>query len=137
MLKQKVSLLENTGRTLVLLMALIQGFYGLFAYIDPAAFALVRGTGLAIGDADWPRIYASRTLFIALTMGYLLYLRSYKILMALALFGIIMPMTDALLAFQAQAPLKVTMKHIATVIYLMVTFLVLQGVIKKEQSATK
>ena len=131
MLKKKVSAIENTGRILVLLMAIIQGFYGFYAYIDPAAFAVTRGTELGIGDADWARIYASRTLFITLTLGYLLYLRSYKILMALALFGIIMPMTDAVLAFQAQAPLTVTIKHIATVIYLLITFFVLQRVLTK------
>jgi hypothetical protein len=134
MLKQKVSAIENAGRILVLLMAIIQGFYSFYAYIDPAAFAATRGTELAIGDADWARIYASRTLFITLTLGYLLYLRSYKILMALALFGIIMPVTDAVLAFQAQAPFKVTIKHIATVIYLLITFFVLQRVLTKDRS---
>jgi hypothetical protein len=60
MLKQKVSAIENAGRILVLLMAIIQGFYGFYAYIDPAAFAATRGTELAIGDAAWARIYASR-----------------------------------------------------------------------------
>jgi len=134
MTHKQVTTQENIGRVLVLLMALIQGFYGLFAYIDPAAFAIVRGTELAIGDADWARIYASRTLFIALTMGYLLYFRYYKILMALALFGTIMPITDAILALQAQAPLKVTIKHIATVIYLLITFVVLQRVVTKGSS---
>jgi hypothetical protein len=134
MLNNKVTPLENTGRILVLLMAFIQAFYGIYAYIDPAAFAVIRGTELAVGDADWARIYASRTLFITLTMGYLLYLRSYKILMALALFGIVMPVTDALLAFQAQAPLKVTIKHIVTVIYLLVLFLVLQRVVKVSET---
>ena len=134
MTDKKVTKQENIGRILILLMAIIQGFYGMFAYLDPAAFAVVRGTELAIGDADWARIYASRTLFITLTMGYLLYLRNYKILMVLALFGTIMPITDALLAFQAHAPLKVTIKHIATVIYLLITFLVLQRVVTKDNS---
>ena len=134
MINKNVTKQESIGRILILLMAIIQGFYGIFAYLDPAAFAVVRGTELAIGDADWARIYASRTLFITLTMGYLLYLRNYKILMVLALFGTIMPITDALLAFQAHAPLKVTIKHIATVIYLLITFLVLQRVVTKDNS---
>jgi len=134
MTKVKLVHQENIGRTLVLLMALIQAFYGFYAYINPADFALVRGTELALVDADWARIYASRTLFIALTMGYLLYFRHYKILMVLALFGTNMPITDALLAFQAQAPLKVTIKHIATVIYLLITFVVLQRVVTKGSS---
>jgi hypothetical protein len=54
--------------------------------------------------------------------------------MALALFGIIMPVTDAVLAFQAQAPFKVTIKHIATVIYLLITFFVLQRVLTRDRS---
>jgi hypothetical protein len=130
--KKKVSAVENTGRILVLLMAIIQGFYGFYAYIDPADFAVTRGTELAIGDADWARVYASRTLFITLTLGYLLYLRSYKTLMALALFGIIMPVTDGILAYQAEVPFNVVFKHIATIAYLVITLFVLKKVVVKK-----
>ena len=125
---------EKLGYVLVLLMAMIQGFYAIFAYVDPAAFATIRGTDLVVaGDADWVIIYASRTLFIALITGYLLHSRSYKILMWAALFGVVMPVADVLLAYQAQAPLKVVIKHLATIVYLLVTFFVLRVVVNKQQ----
>ena len=44
-----------------------------------------------------------------------------------------MPITDALLAYQAHAPLKVVLKHAATVIYLVATFFVLQVAVKKQE----
>ena len=114
-------------------MALLQGGYAIFAYVDPAAFSVFRGTDLLdAGDSDWVAIYASRTLFVALIIGYLLYWRNYKVLAWASLFGAVMPVTDALLAYQAQAPDKVVFKHIATVIYLLVTFFVLQVIVRKK-----
>ncbi len=129
----KKSQLEYVGFVLVLLMILLQGFYGAFAYIDPSAFASVRGTELfSPMDADWVNIYGSRTIFITLIFGYLLYTRNYSILMWGALFGIVMPVTDGILAYQAEAPFKVVFKHIATVAYLVVIFVVLKKVVAKK-----
>ena len=122
--------LEKVGFVLVLLMVLLQGFYGTFAFIEPAMFSTVRGTELFSGmDADWVKIYGSRTIFITLIFGYLLYTRNYIVIMWGALFGIIMPITDGLLAYEAQAPFKVIAKHIATIVYLLVIFFVLKKVI--------
>jgi len=129
----KKSQLEYVGFVLVLLMILLQGFYGAFAYIDPSAFARGRGTELfSPMDADWVNIYGSRTIFITLILGYLLYTRNYSILMWGALFGIVMPVTDGILAYQAEAPFKVVFKHIATVAYLVVIFVVLKKVVAKK-----
>jgi len=129
----KKSKLEYVGFVLVLLMILLQGFYGAFAYIDPSAFSSVRGTELfSPMDADWVNIYGSRTIFITLIFGYLLYTRNYSILMWGALFGIVMPVTDGILAYQAEAPFKVVFKHIATVAYLVVIFVVLKKVVAKK-----
>jgi len=122
--------LEKTGLVLVLLMILLQGFYGTFAFIDPAMFSIVRGTELVSNmDADWVQIYGSRTIFITLIFGYLLYTRNYIVIMWGALFGIVMPITDGLLAYEAQAPFKVVIKHIATIVYLLIIFFVLKKVI--------
>jgi Domain of unknown function (DUF4267) len=118
--------LEKTGIVLVSTMALLQTVYALYAFFDPSAFALLRGTSLLFsGDADWVRIYASRTLFIALIIGYLLYQRHYGVLAWAALFGTVMPITDALLAYQAHAAEIVVYKHIATLVYLLLTVFVL------------
>ena len=58
----KMTGVEKTGFILVLLMVLLQGFYGLFAYFDPTTFASLRGTELFSNmDADWVQIYGSRT----------------------------------------------------------------------------
>jgi hypothetical protein len=67
-----------------------------------------------------------------MVLGYLLYVRNYAALMWCALFGTVMPITDVLLAFEAQAPLKVVVKHIATVVFLIVVFFVLKAATKKE-----
>ncbi len=128
-------MLNKTGFILVFLMTLLQGFYAGFAFLDPLEFANLRGTELAShADLDWIKIYASRTLFAALIIGYLLYLRSYKILLWAALFGTVMPVTDAWLAYQSGASLNIIVKHIATVAYLLITFMVLQGVVKRENT---
>jgi len=130
--KKKKSIQEKTAFTLVLLMTLLQGFYGIFAYVDPLSFSVVRGTELfSAMDADWTRIYGSRTIYITLSLAYLLYTRHYRALMWCALFGSVMPISDALLAFEAQAPFKVVLKHLVTIVYLIATFAALRSVAKK------
>ena len=125
--------IEKTGFILVLLMVLLQGFYGIFAFIDPSAFSIVRGTELfSAMDGDWVKIYGSRTLFITLIFGYLLYTQNYLVLMWGALFGIVMPITDGFLAYEAHAPIKVVLKHVATIVYLLVTFFVLKKVVAQK-----
>ena len=124
---------EKVGLILVLLMIILQGFYGIFALIDPSAFSTVRGTELfSVMDGDWVIIYGSRTLFITLILGYLLYSRNYLILMWGALFGLVMPITDAYLAYEAQAPLKVVIKHVATFAFLLGAFFVLKKVVAQK-----
>ncbi len=128
-------MIRKTGFFLVLLMALLQGFYAVFAYIDPASFASVRGTVLASSvDTDWIHIYASRTLFVALIIGALLYYRNYKLLLLAALFGAIMPLTDGYLAYQADAQSSIVAKHIATVVYLAITSVVLALIVKDDKN---
>jgi len=127
-------MIKKIGFTLVLLMALLQGFYGIFAFIDPITFSTVRGTDLvSTQDIDWIQIYASRTLFVALIIGVLIYSKAYNILMWAALFGVVMPITDGLLAYQAGAALNVVVKHGATVLYLLITFLVLRAIVNKDK----
>jgi hypothetical protein len=117
---------EKVGFALVSLMVGLQAFYGFYAYMDPVAFSALRGTNLfSPADSDWVQIYASRTLFIAFIVGLLLYLRSFKLIAQVALFGTIMPITDGWLAFQAEAPLRVVIKHAVTAFYLMLTTFVL------------
>jgi hypothetical protein len=133
---KKFGTLEKAGCVLVFLMAALQFTYAMYAYIDPTAFSVTRGTELfALGDTDWVKIYASRTLFIALVIGFLLYSRQYRILAFASLFGVVMPVTDALLAYQAQAVDKVVFKHIATAVFLVVTFFVLHNIVKRTKSA--
>lgn len=121
--------IEKVGIVLVGLMVLLQSFYALFSMINPEAFALVRGTELfEIKDADWAVIYGSRTLFISLVLAYLLSIKNYSILMWCALFGTVMPITDGYLAYEAGASMKVVGKHIATIVYLLITFSVLRKI---------
>jgi hypothetical protein len=136
MKETKSRALLTTGYILVSLMVAVQLVYALYAFADPAAFSLTRGTQLvAPGDSDWVRIYASRTLFIALIVGYLLYLKQFKVLVIASLLGTIMPITDAWLAYQALAGDQVIIKHVATMLFLAVTAIVLKFVGKHGQSA--
>lgn len=136
MKETKPQALLITGYILVSLMAALQLAYALYAFADPAAFSLTRGTQLvAAGDSDWVRIYASRTLFIALIVGYLLYRKQFKVLVIASLLGTIMPITDAWLAYQALAGDKVILKHVVTMLFLAVTAIVLTFVGKHGQSA--
>jgi len=114
-------------------MILLQGFYGVMSIIEPAAFSGLRGTELFSSmDVDWVRVYGSRTIFITLIFGYLLYARNYVVLMWGALFAVVMPITDGVLAYEAQAPFTVVAKHIATVVYLLVIFFLLKKVVAKK-----
>jgi hypothetical protein len=136
MLESKHKALERAGYVLIVLMVLLQGIYAIYAYVDPASFAILRGTDLVVaGDTDWVKVYASRTLFVSLIIGYLLYIKNYKVLMWASLFGAVMPITDAFLAFEANAENKVVYKHLATLIYLLLTFFVLSLVVKNRESA--
>jgi hypothetical protein len=132
MASEKRATLETTALVLVFLMVALQLAYAVYAYADPAGFSAIRGTELvAAGDTDWVRIYASRTLFVTLIVGYLLYARHFRILSMAALFGIVMPVTDAWLAWQAHAADKVIIKHVATALFLAATFAVLRAVVKR------
>ncbi len=125
--------IEKLAIVLVSLMTLLQAFYAFYGFLEPVSFAYLRGTELiASADLDWVQIYASRTLFVALIIGYLLYMKDYRSLMWAALFGIVMPVTDGILAFEAQAPMKVVFKHIATMVYLLAIALVLKRVVKSK-----
>ena len=122
----KSSPLRSVGFWLAFVMALLQAVYALQAFLDPSGFATYRGTPLlASGDTDWVQIYASRTTFIALVVGSLLARRDMATLKWVALLGVVMPVGDALLAHQAEASLAVISRHVATVIYLLATFLTL------------
>jgi hypothetical protein len=132
----KAEFLSKAGYVLVFLMAALQLAYALYAFANPAAFSLTRGTELfAAGDSDWVRIYASRTLFIALIIGYLLYRKQFKILSTASLLGTVMPITDAWLAYQASAGANVLLKHVVTALFLFVTFIILRSVVRRGQSA--
>ncbi len=134
----KYELCRKIGFWLVLIMALLQGFYAVKAFIDPISFATLRGTLLLeAGDADWVRIYASRTLFVALIVAALLYLEHYVILKWTALLALVMPLSDALLAYFADATNVVLIKHILTMVYLTVTFFVLHYGAKSDLFASK
>ena len=128
----------RVGIALVFLMALLQAVYAIYAYLDPQAFALLRGTGLFVSeDADWVKIYASRTFFVALIIGYLLVIQEYKILVWASLFGTVMPAMDAFLAYRAGAENIIVYKHVATIVYLLITFSVLKLVVKNEEKSLK
>lgn len=124
---RKMAGIEALAIILVTGMALLQFYFALNAYLDPSAFSVSRGTPLLnSGDSDWVRIYASRTLFIVLILGVLLHRRAYSLLAWAALFGAVMPVTDAILAALDQAVFTYILRHLATLAYLVIAFFVLR-----------
>jgi len=116
------------GFWLVLAMVTLQAFYAARAFLDPGAFASYRGQTLtAMEDAGWVHVYATRTLFIALFLGVLLFRRDFAALKWAALFGLVMPVGDTLLALHANAPAAIVTRHVVTALYLIVTFLALNS----------
>lgn len=126
---------RSVGFWLALTMGLIQAVYAVRAFVDPEAFAVYRGAPLAaVADVEWVRIYASRTLFVALTVGFLLIRRDLASLKWVALLGVVMPISDALLARQSGASSAVVGRHVATLVYLLLTFGVLHRWTNRNQS---
>jgi hypothetical protein len=124
--------LRAVGFWLVLAMALLQMFYSIYAYTSPVEFASYRGSHLTPGgDSEWVRIYASRTLFVAMLLGLLLLLQEVSLLKWISLLGVVMPLSDAALAYQGAAPNSIIARHLATVVYLLVTFVVLNYWLKR------
>jgi hypothetical protein len=114
------------GFWLVLAMAILQMYYSFSAFTSPVEFANYRGSQLmSIGDAAWVRIYASRTLFVGLLLGLLLLRREVTLLRWISLLGIVMPLCDAILAYQSGTHNSIVWRHLATIIYLLATFAVL------------
>jgi hypothetical protein len=117
---------RSVGFWMAVVMGLLQAFYAVQALVDPSAFAIYRGTPLAAGaDAAWVHTYASRTLFVALSIGYLLVRRDLATLRWIALIGLVMPVSDAVIAQNSGASISIIARHAGTVIYMIVTFMAL------------
>jgi hypothetical protein len=122
----EVAARRSVGFWMAAVMALLQAIYALQAFADPVAFAAYRATPIASLDGvRWVHTYGSRTLFVALVVALLLAREELGTLRWVALVGVIMPISDALIAFQANAPGAVLLRHIGTAIYLLITFVVL------------
>jgi Domain of unknown function (DUF4267) len=123
---------KTVGFWLVLAMALLQLFYSCFAFASPVEFASYRGSKLGY-ETEWVRIYASRTLFVALVLGLLLSLQEVALLRWISVLGIVMPLSDFVLAYQSSAPSSIIARHLATIIYLVITVGVLTYWLKRNR----
>jgi hypothetical protein len=104
-------------------MAVMQALYAVWAFTDPTALAAYRGTPLhESGDTAWVQAYGSRTLFVASVVALLLIRKDVTNLRWVALLGLVMPLSDALVALRADLPPAVVYRHVGTGIYLLITF---------------
>lgn len=102
--------------------ALLQFVNAARAFADPAGFAAYLGLPFTDpGAAALVRVYALRALFIGSIVVALLATRQRRALFWVALLATIMPVGDALLSAQAQAPGATVARHIGIAIYLLVT----------------
>mgnify|MGYP006141347401 FL=1 len=88
MSKGNTLIINRVGFTMTFMMALLLAIIAMYLYIAPHTFALVRGAELVNSSAfDWVNSYALRTLFVALIIGLLLFLQTYKLLIGTSLFS--------------------------------------------------
>jgi Domain of unknown function (DUF4267) len=106
--------------------ALLQGFYAMWAFVAPQAVASYRGGSLD-GDSAllWVHAYGSRTLFIALVVLLLLRRGDLATLKWVTLFGLVMPISDAWSAMHSANPEPGIVRHVLTAAYLLLTFAML------------
>jgi hypothetical protein len=134
MSKGNTLIINRVGFTMTFMMALLPAVYAMYVYLAPHTFALVRVAELVNSSAaDWVNSYALRTLFVALIIGLLLFLQTYKILIWKSLFSIVIAITDAWFAFKTRSKNIVIYKYLATIIYFPTTFFLIFK-IKGEQN---
>jgi hypothetical protein len=64
-------------------------------------------------------------------LGLLLVLQEVSLLRWISLLGVVMPLSDAVLAYQSAAPNSIISRHLVTVVYLLATFAVLTYWLKR------
>lgn len=107
--------------------ALLQGFYATWAFVDPQAVASYRGGALEGESASlWVQTYGSRTLFIALVVLLLLRRGDLATLKWVTLIGLVMPISDAWSAMHSAYSEASIVRHVLTAAYLLVTFVMLE-----------
>lgn len=120
------SVSRSIGIWMAVGIALLQGFYAAWSFVDPQAVASYRGGSLE-GDsvALWVYAYGSRTLFIALVVLLLLRRGDLATLKWVSLFGVVMPISDAWSAMNSADPEAGIVRHVLTAVYLLLTFAML------------
>jgi Domain of unknown function (DUF4267) len=117
---------RSVGILMAVGIALLQGFYAVWAFVDPQAVASYRGGSLAEDSAAlWVHAYGSRTLFIALVVLLLLRRGDLETLKWVTLFGLVMPISDAWSATHSANPEAGIVRHVLTAAYLLLTFAML------------
>jgi hypothetical protein len=117
---------RSIGIGMVFGIALLQGFYAAWAFVDPQAVASYRGGSLEGDSATlWVHTYGSRTLFISLVVLLLLRRGDLTTLKWVALFGLVMPISDACSGILSADPEVGIARHILTAAYLLVTYTIL------------
>jgi hypothetical protein len=117
---------RSLGYWMVAAMALLQAVYAAQAFLSPNAFAASRGTPLpGNGDPAWVLTYAYRTAFVSLTVMLLLARGAMSTLRWVALAALVMPVGDLFIALEAGASRSILLRHIGTIAYLGITFVVI------------
>lgn len=117
---------RTVGFWMAVPMAALQAFNVVRVVLDPEGFAAYMGAPLAaVGDAPWVLIYGLRTAFIALLVTVLLVRLDLNALKWTAFAGLVMPLGDAWIAYQAGAETATTARHVAIAAYLLLTTIAL------------
>jgi hypothetical protein len=110
----------STGFWMALLMILSQLVNAVRAFADPVSFAAYMGLPLIhTVDVGFVEVYGLRALFLAVFASVLIYTKQIRALSLLALFAVIMPIGDVILASHAGASTSIIVRHMVIGLFLL------------------
>jgi Domain of unknown function (DUF4267) len=116
-------LTRSLGFWMAILMIISQLINVIRAFTDPVAFAVYMGLPLANeADIGFVEVYGLRALFLAIFAAALIYTKQIRSLSLLALFAVMMPIGDVMLASNAGAPTAIIVRHIVIGVFLLLAW---------------
>ncbi len=110
---------RSIGFWMAILMAASQAINAVRAFVDPAGFAVYMGAPSSAAELGaWVQIYGLRAGFIASLVGVFLIRRELAPLKWMAICALFLPLGDAWIAAQADAPTAIIARHIGIAVFL-------------------
>ncbi len=110
---------RSIGFWMACAMAASQGVNAIRAFFNPHGFAIYMGLPSRAAELDgWVQIYGLRAAFIAAIVSVFLLRKDLVALKWMAICALFLPLGDAWVAAQAQAPSAIVGRHLAIAVFL-------------------